>query len=79
MMSTKLNVLLAAGLAFVTVGLGVAKAETVEVVAGPDGCTAAFSETVSSDNKPVSSVVVSCPRPPVQIADVETISTVETK
>jgi hypothetical protein len=37
--------------------------EVVEVVAQPNGCTAAFQNTVTDDGKPLSVVTMSCPRP----------------
>ena len=68
MTARKFAFALVAGFAFAAAGIASVSAETIEIVGSANGCATAFAELIADDGTPVSSVTVSCPRPPVQLA-----------
>jgi hypothetical protein len=68
MTARKFAVALVAGFAFAVAGIATVSAETIEIVGSANGCATAFAELSADDGTPYSSITVSCPRPPVQVA-----------
>ena len=68
MTARKFAVALVAVFAFAVAGMATVSAETIEVVGSANGCASAFAELSADDGTPYSSITVSCPRPPVQVA-----------
>jgi len=59
---------LIAGLAFSALTMASVNAETIEVVGSANGCSSSFAEIFTTDDSAVSTVTISCPRLPVQVA-----------
>ena len=68
MTARKFAFALVAGFAFAVAGMASVSAETIEIVGSANGCSTAFAELSTDDGTPFSSVTVSCPRAPIQIA-----------
>ena len=68
MTARKFAFALVAGFAFAIAGMASVSAETIEIVGSANGCSTAFAQLSADDGTPFSSITVSCPRPPVQVA-----------
>ncbi|MEI9985865.1 MAG: hypothetical protein WDN69_23385 [Aliidongia sp.] len=68
MTTQKFGFALFAGLAFSVLTLASVNAETIEVVGSANGCSTSYQEMFAADGSPVNSVIMSCPRLPLQIA-----------
>jgi hypothetical protein len=60
-----------AGLALAALNITAARAETIEVVAGADGCTTTYSQIFDADGTAVTAVTLVCPRLPIQVAETD--------
>jgi hypothetical protein len=66
--SRKYGLALIVGLGFGSLAILPAGAETIEVVTSANGCTTTYSEAFTVDGAQVSTVTLTCPRLPIQVA-----------